>query len=152
MRIALATAAFLIISCSGREGDPDEQQLARMNRELALLTERIDALDRRVADFERQDSRATGDQTGEATDDGKRADQAQASPLVVAVGRDGGFAIAGTPVDETQLAQRLAAHRTAGSEAALHIQASEQAPSQAVITLIDLARAAGFTSFVQLQP
>lgn len=158
MRSTCWLALSLTVACNQtRETTPEEQQQARMNRELATLQQSVAALQARM---DRVDGRSVGEAVGTATKpaatgaDGSRPDaptpghdlDVDEHTLVVEVGNRA-YMVDGKSVADADLPAALAAHKSSTSTPRLLLQAGPDIAYDRVIAAIDLAKAAGITHF-----
>ncbi|MCG8421778.1 MAG: biopolymer transporter ExbD [Proteobacteria bacterium] len=155
MRMVTA-AALAVLACSCRTGhsDPDGQQLARINKDIALLIERVDGLAKRVDRLEGRPDSRTGSATGlpsvpaNSPGPGTAAKPAGADKTVtVAVSAAGAVTVDGASMSAAELARELGKYKQAGHTVVLSIRTEASSPPATLIEIIDLARESGITDF-----
>lgn len=135
--LALLILGALALGGCGRDVDPElvAGQVARMNRDLALLTERVNAL-------EQQRGAATGQVIAPAPTDVPRVPEAPL-PDALVVQVDDAVRIEGAVLAGDALAARLADHAGKGPGARLEIHIAASTPQTQLAQVLDLARQSG---------
>ena len=152
--VVVALTAGLVCALSGAchssQSDPDAQQLARINKELALLTEQMGALSRRVERLESPDAHGTPLRAadGEAASAAPEAEAAGTKPveMTVEINAAGALSLDGKPVAPAELRRALRISAQGQAPIALSVRAHVDAPPRAVARVVDLARQSGVTS------
>lgn len=144
--VAISVTVALSWGCSSHENDPDEQQLARINKELALLDEQVAALTRRLDKLD-QPGQAAHDVPADPRNEGAAA-ATVASPGVAAdhtivIEASGSLSWNGKAIDSAALGRALRDQATSDPNVALTIRATPATPHGKLVEIIDLARQSG---------
>lgn len=124
--------------------DPDAQQLARMNKEITVLSAEVKALSSRLDRLEKAPGRAALEALQGMPlpiEAGPGAPDDDQPPIILAVSDV--YTLDGKVVAEAELAARLGEHAKAGKNARLVIQAAPDIPQARVVRAMDLARQSG---------
>jgi biopolymer transport protein ExbD len=138
--LALSILGVLGLGGCGRDVDPELMagQVARMNRDVALLTERVSALEQ-----QRGAVAPAGDQViAPAPTDVPRVPEAPL-PDALTVHIDDAVRIDGAVLTGDALAARLADHAGKGPGARLQIHIAASTPQTQLAQVLDLARQSG---------
>lgn len=138
--LALLILGALGLGGCGRDVDPELMagQVARMNRDLALLTERVNALEQQRGAV----TPAGGQLIAPAPTDVPRVPEAPL-PDALTVAVDDAVRIDGAVLTGDALAARLADHAGKGPGARLQIRIAASTPQTQLAQVLDLARQSG---------
>lgn len=157
MRVALVIPivgllVFPVVGCSGSGNDPDAQQLARINKELALLNEQMSALTGRVEQLERRerDARSAAQHAPTSPGAGAKTLEPKADAAIVSVAASGAISIDGAPVEMDRLADALRP-QDGGKARSLTIRIAPEAPHATVVAIMDLAKQQGIDAIAVVQ-
>ena len=146
--MVLGGAAIVTLASGCGDTEPEAQQLARMNKELALLIERVDTLGKRVDELESAQSQPA-DQKGGSAGSGQGSEQASGpAEKTIAIAASGAIVLDGKTVELSGLADALlegAAGKPASELIHVVIAAEPGTPHAKVVEIIDLIRASGIT-------
>lgn len=147
---AMRTRALLMLALCflGCGSDVDSElmagQVARVNRDLALLTERVDAVEKRLG-TQAPAPVSAGDNTPPAPGSSTAALPSAALPdaLEVRIEEGGTVRVGGVALAGQALAARLADHAGKGPGARIAIHIAASTPPAQLAQVIDLARQSG---------
>lgn len=167
MRVTLAVclSLALVLGCGeSRETSPEEQQLARINRDLANMQQSVEAIKTRLDRLEgnramNTDAQTNRDATKPVTANDDPSLRAQAlvdlmskssvatnpNALEVTIASD--YRIDSKPHDETQLVAAFKAYVARVSSAQVSILAKRGSTHDMVVRVIDLAKQSGIDDF-----
>lgn len=142
--LILAGLGALGLGGCGRDVDPELMagQVARMNRDLALLTERVNALEQQRGAVTPAGGQPNGQVIAPAPTDVPRVPEAPL-PDALTVHIDDAVRIDGAVLTGDVLAARLADHAGKGPGARLQIRIAASTPQTQLAQVLDLARQSG---------
>jgi biopolymer transport protein ExbD len=137
--LILGALGSSVLGGCGRDVDPELMagEVARMNRDLALLTERVNALEQ-----QRGAPAAANGQLAPAPTDVPRVPEAP-RPEALIVHLDDAVRVDGAVLAGDALAARLADHAGKGPGARLEIRIAASTPQTQLAQVLDLARQSG---------
>lgn len=170
--MACAVVALSLACSQTRETTPEEQQLARMNRELASLQQSVAALQKRMDKLDNQaigpssapgegtgksdvpqglrqnpfQPRPAGDPAGASLDGSGNGLEVDAATLVVVVTADN-YIVANKPTSDRDLRAALRAYADGRASPAVLLRAGSGVAHGRLTAAIDAAKAAGISKF-----
>ncbi len=149
--IVAATAWMTALGGCDRAADPQlmADQVARLNREVARLDERLRVLEQRAGahdgasaaqSTDGADSASTGDST---TGDPAASNDSPAAPTISTIIIDDALRLDGEPLSQAALGARLRALVAAEPALQLVIRVGAEVPHERVVSVLDVARGSG---------
>ena len=145
MRILLASLCAVIVGGCNSSSDPDAQQLARINKELAITSEKLDALAKRVDRLEKAATSPSAVASGESDAEPDDESSAPMTKTIVVRG-SGAIDLDGEAIDLAQLGSVLRQAVSAADDPQriqVVIRAEPSASHARVVEIVDQIRKSG---------